>query len=221
MKPGRVQAVLFDLDGTLLDTLPDLAAAVNTALRQMNLPIRDDEEIRGLIGGGMRELARRALPEKQTESEVDACLAALRRAYKDRCTADTVPYPGIPALVESLSASGFALGVVSNKPDEFTQPIIRHYFSDRFGFVTGALADLPRKPDPALALRAAQALRVDPAHCVFVGDSSVDVRTAFAAGMKPIGVSWGFRSREEILTVGNIVILDSARDLEKAILKLR
>ncbi len=222
MKRKGFRAALFDLDGTLLDTLPDIASAVNTALASMGVPGRTPHEIRACVGGGMRDLAGRVLPDDmKSEQEIDACLALIQRAYGARSMVDTVPYPGIPELVENLAGSGWVMAVVSNKLDEFTQEIIRHYFPGRFRFVTGARPDVPRKPDPAMAIHAVEALHVPAAFSAFIGDSSVDMLTAVAAGMQPVGVSWGFRSREEILTAGDVPVLDSAADLEGFLLELR
>jgi phosphoglycolate phosphatase len=198
-------AVLFDLDGTLLDTLQDIGGSMNAALARMGYGTHEVTEYKRLVGEGVVALARKALPQSARENEpiVKACVAALRDEYARHCLDATVPYPGIPEMLANLQDAGVKTAVLSNKPDDMVKMLVRKYFpSIRFKAVLGARDGIPRKPDPAGAAEAARLLAVDPARCIFLGDSKTDMETAVAAGMFPVGALWGFRDAGELRHYG-------------------
>jgi phosphoglycolate phosphatase len=206
-----IRAVLFDLDGTLADTLADLANATNWALAQVGCPTHPTAKYRYMVGDGARELCARALPADK-QALVDEVLRLMRQHYDAHCFDLTSLYPGIPELVSALARRGLPMVVLSNKPDEFTRRVIAHYFNPSpFAITRGQLPNVPLKPDPAAALRIAQELNIPLAHWLYLGDTNTDMRTALAAGMHPVGVLWGFRDQPELLESGaeNIVATPS------------
>ena len=210
-----VRAVIFDLDGTLLDTLDDIANAANRVLAARNFPAHPNSIYRAFIGDGVVKLMLRALPPThQDEATVKACVEAYTREYERSWNVATRPYPGVPELLDALTAWGMPLAVLSNKPDHFTQRCVSELLpAGRFKVVLGASERFPRKPDPAAALEIARRLAVAPAECVLVGDSGVDMQTARAAGMRGVAALWGFRGREELLRDGAQHFLAQPADL--------
>ena len=205
------QAVLFDLDGTLLDTLADIAAAANAALVAEGMPAHPDAAYRRFIGDGVAMLLRRALPSdrEHDDARVDRCVRLFHETYAASWNVSTRPYDGIPALLDGLAARGLPLAILSNKPDEFTRLCAGAQLGRwSWAAVVGQREGVPRKPDPTSALAIAEGLGLAPADVVYVGDSGVDMRTATAAGMRPVGVSWGFRSVEELRETGATAIID-------------
>ena len=197
-----IRAVLFDLDGTLADTLADLANATNWALVQFGFPTHPVESYRFKVGDGARELCARALPAGKPRL-VDDVVRLMRQHYDQHCFDRTKLYPGIPGLVSKLTQRDYKLAVLSNKPDDFTKRMVAHYFkSSPFAAVRGQLPNVPLKPDPTAALQIAQELGIPPAHWLYLGDTNTDMRTARAAGMHPVGVLWGFRDRDELVETG-------------------
>lgn len=211
----KLKAVLFDLDGTLLNTLDDIAGAANQVLADRGLPTHDREAYRWFIGDGARILITRALPEdRRTENDIDSCLAAFKIEYGRNWHRQTQPYDGIPRLVAILRAAGTKMAVVSNKPQAFTETCCRHYFPERpFDFVIGQQEGRPVKPNPYPALQAATHLRMPPSDCLFLGDSGVDMETARRAGMFPVGALWGFRRQDELEVAGASACIQHPRDL--------
>lgn len=198
---ARSTAVIFDLDGTLLDTIDDLADSMNHVLAANGLPEHPVEAYFQFIGNGMAKLVERALPEaiRADSARVVELTEAYRLAYEGRWNRKSKPYAGIPRLLDALAASGVPMAVCSNKPDAFTQKCIAHLLPRwEFACVLGQTDAFPRKPDPGSALHIAGRLGVAPADAWFVGDSGVDMLTARAAGMRAIGVLWGFRSEAEL-----------------------
>lgn len=197
-----IRALIFDLDGTLVDSLHDLADAVNGALERHRLPTHPVEAFRTFVGEGQVRLIEKVLPPGRQELR-DEVLAEFRRIYLLDPTRKTRPYEGIPELLATLQARNLPLAVLSNKPDAPTQVIVQRLFtSGTFRVCFGERAGVPRKPDPASALEVACRLGVDPSECAFVGDSAIDIRTARAARMRALGVLWGFRAREELEAAG-------------------
>lgn len=197
----NVRAVLFDLDGTLADSLADLASAVNWALAQLGCPTHPVDSYRLKVGDGARQLCARALPADRQDL-IEETLRLMRDRYSEHCFELTRLYEGIPELVSAL-AERYKLAVLSNKPDHFTKRMIAHYFNPSpFSVVRGQLPDVPLKPDPTAALQIARELVVPPAQWLYLGDTNTDMRTARAAGMHPVGVLWGFRDREELVESG-------------------
>ena len=193
-----IDAIVFDLDGTLVDTLADIAAAMNRSLEALGLPPHAPERYRELIGEGVSKLVRAAAPDAPDASaRWPALEAAFRARYGEALVVESRPYPGVPELLDALAARGVPVAILSNKPDPMTRRVVAEVLPRwRFGAVLGQRPDHPRKPDPAGALEVASALGVPPGRCAMVGDTAIDMQTAAAAGMRPIGVAWGFRPSE-------------------------
>ncbi|MGO8970554.1 MAG: HAD family hydrolase [Myxococcaceae bacterium] len=189
-------AVIFDLDGTLVDSLADIAAAMNRSLAARGFPTHPLQAYRTFIGEGVQKLVERALPLAD-QAERAAVLEAYQADYAKHLVESSSPYPGIPELLDALTARGMPMAVLSNKPDAPTRRLVEALFGRwPFRAVAGERPGVPRKPNPAGALELARAMDVAAAHVSFVGDTLVDVATARAAGMQPLGVLWGFRARE-------------------------
>lgn len=208
-----IRAVLFDLDGTLADTLADLANATNWALEQVGCPTHPIDSYRYKVGDGARELCARALPADK-QALADDVLRLMRQRYDEHCFDLTRLYPGIADLVSALAQRRLQLAVLSNKPDEFTKRVIAHYFQPSpFVIVRGQLQNVPLKPDPTAAVQIAQELGIPPARWLYLGDTNTDMRTARGAAMHPVGVLWGFRDRDELLTSGAAHIVAKPGDV--------
>lgn len=201
-------AIIFDLDGTLLNTLGDLRGAANYALSVRNLPPRSLDEIRRFVGNGVRMLMRRCLPEGSSEQEIDAALADFKRYYAEHLYDTTVPYDGIPELLNDLCKRGIKIGVLSNKLDSATQQLIHHFFNGKVDVVFGEHTGIPRKPDPTSCRMVMEQLGVKLEDVLYVGDSGVDMNTARNAGLTAVGVTWGFRSREDLIQNGANMLAD-------------
>lgn len=198
----KIRAVLFDLDGTLADTLADLAHATNWALAQIGCPAHPVESYRYMVGDGARQLCSRALPADKQDL-LDEAVRLERERYNEHCFEQTRLYDGIPELISALTERRCKLAVLSNKPDDFTKRTIAHYFQPSpFAIVRGQLPNVPLKPDPTAAQQIAQELGIPPGHWLYLGDTNTDMRTARAAGMHAVGVLWGFRDRDELVGSG-------------------
>lgn len=210
---GVFRAVLFDLDGTLADSLGDLGGAMNEALAARGLPEHPKAAYRQFVGEGIEVLVRRA-SGLLDEAVIQALVVEYRARYAARIDAETRPYEGVAAMLDGLVAARVPMAVLSNKRDDFTVELVRRLFG-RWPFVEvrGERVETPRKPDPTAALQIARALGVPAAECAFVGDTAIDIATAVAAGMIPIGVLWGFRGREELVAAGASRLLKHPREL--------
>ena len=196
------EAILFDLDGTLADTLTDLGLAMNEALGGLGCPAHPIDAYRHFVGDGVRVLCGLALPTDRQDL-IPRAVEAMRHIYARTYMDHTVLYDGVADLLEQLGLRGTPLGILSNKPDDFTVLMVRDLgIMDRFGAVRGLREGVPRKPAPDGALAIAEAIGVAPGRFLYVGDTATDMRTARAAGMVPIGVLWGFRDREELESAG-------------------
>lgn len=204
------EAVVFDLDGTLLDTLADIGDAVNQALRNRGFPIHFIEKYRSFIGEGSRVLVTRALPENQRrEPIISKCLDAYFEAYDRNFDHATRIYDRIPELLDELTRRHIRLAVLSNKRHDLTIKCVDHFLSNwHFEAVLGLRDAVPRKPDPAGALEIAVAFGLPCEKFLYLGDSGTDMKTARAAGMMPVGVLWGLRSKTELETAGAAVVID-------------
>lgn len=200
-------AVIFDLDGTLLNTLGDLRAATNHALEVRGLPPHSMEEIRQFIGNGIRLLICRAMPEGTPEAEIDAALDDFKAYYAAHIHDRTVPYDGIPQLLTALRKRGIQVAVLSNKIDSASQQLIEYFFPGKTDVVFGEHVGVPRKPDPTSCRMVMQQLDVQPEQVLYVGDSGTDMQTAKNAGLYAVGVTWGFRSKEVLLEYGADVLV--------------
>jgi phosphoglycolate phosphatase len=200
-----ISAMIFDLDGTLADTLHDIGAAMNHALAASGLPAHPIEAYRRFVGEGVERLAERAMPPDRA-ADRPRVLAAYRARYAEHLLDTSAPYPGVPELLDALSARGVPMAILSNKPDPATQQIVAALFARwRFAAVSGDRAGRPRKPDPTAALELAAALGRAPADCALVGDTAIDLQTARAAGMRAIGVLWGLTGRAGLAGADDLV----------------
>ncbi len=208
-------AVLFDLDGTLLDTLADIAAAANRVLAQHGAPTYPVAAYRHFVGEGVRVLFERSLPQASGVDEtLAACVDQFREAYAQCWNDQTRPYDGIEDLLGTLVSRGVSVAVLSNKPDVFTKACVQEYFPTiPFVTVLGQREGVPRKPDPAAALEIASLMNLPVERILYVGDTAVDMQTATGAGMFPIGVLWGFRPREELVASGARELIAHPREL--------
>jgi phosphoglycolate phosphatase len=209
------KAVLFDLDGTLLDTLEDLADSVNSVLSRVGLPTHPLEDYQYFVGDGVEKMARRALPETcREDAVVIKCVAAMCREYSKRWADKTRPYPGIQELLDGLTVRNITMCVLSNKPDPFTKMIVSNLLPRwRFEQVMGAQPSIPKKPDPTAALELAERLAIPPAEFLYLGDTNTDMQTACAAGMYPVGALWGFRTADELIANGARVLIKQPIEL--------
>lgn len=207
------KAIIFDLDGTLLNTLEDLRSAVNAALAKRGLPPRTLEEVRTFVGNGIRNLMQRSLPQGTSDEEIDAALADFRAYYYQHLCDATMPYEGIPEMIDELARRGVHMAVLSNKVDEASKELMEHFFPKRFALVFGERKGIPRKPNPMSCMEVMQRLKVKPEEVLYVGDSGVDMQTAQNAGLYGVGVTWGFRSREVLQENGAKTLIDRPEQL--------
>ena len=213
--PLRFAGVVFDLDGTLVDTLEDIADAMDRVLAREGAPGHTYDEYRYLIGHGIRNLVAESLPaELRSEERIARCYERMLDDYGRNLLVKTRAYEGVPELVRALRAHGVPLAIHSNKADAPTQTIVAALLDPNdFVQVSGARPDAPLKPDPAVALEIAARFGLPPARVVYLGDSLVDMRTATAAGMIAVGAAWGFRTPEELTESGAAVVIDAPLDL--------
>lgn len=214
-----VKTVIFDLDGTLLNTIEDLTAAGNWVCRKNGWPEHTAEEFKRMVGHGIPNLVERfSPPECRSPLLLMSTQAQFSEYYGAHNLDSTCPYPGIPELLTTLKAAGVRLAVYSNKADEFSQVIVRHFFAGTFDIVRGKLPAVPAKPDPTGICRLIRELDSGKSGVVCIGDSDVDIQTAHNAGLTACGVTWGFRSREELAAAGAEHIADSPEQLADCLL---
>lgn len=212
--------VIFDLDGTLVNSLEDLGNACNSALERFGYPVHPMESFRYFVGDGVPMLIRRALPEKErTEETIAKVKAVFDEIYGRNYNVCTRPYDGITELLDRLKAEGILIAVASNKPDNFTQTIVTSMFGDTFSYVSGKKEGFEKKPDPQIALHIMEKLGVSPEETLFAGDSYVDMQTAHNAGCDCIGCVWGFRTLQELTDNKATYIANSPDDIYNAALK--
>ena len=207
----KYKAVLFDMDGTLLDTLDDLRDGVNLMLARRGYPLRTMEEIRAFVGNGARQLIRLAIPQGTDAETVESVLTDYQQWYKENYCIKTCPYDGVEKILAALSAEGVPMAVVTNKPDATARQLAEKFFPDLPAF--GQKDEIPKKPAPDMVHNALRELGVTVQDAVYVGDSEVDVATARNAGLPLIAVSWGFRTREQLRAAGAEMIVDTAEEL--------
>lgn len=209
------KAILFDLDGTLLDTLEDLGNAANRVLEKYDFPTRPLDTYRYFVGDGATVLMKRALPEnKRDDDTVGACVQTFREEYGKGWNVKTRPYDGVAEMLDALTAGGLKMAVLSNKPDEFTKRCVTEFLPKwNFEMVLGQSNLMPLKPDPKGALEIARCLNVIPSHFIYLGDTAIDMKTAIAAGMYPVGALWGFRTGKELRENGAQALIKRPQEI--------
>lgn len=205
----KFKGVVFDLDGTLLDSLLDIGSSMNAALRSHGFPEHPIPHYKIHVGDGIATLAQRVLPEgRRDEAMIAELVTGMREEYGRRWAESTRAYPGVPELLDELTKRGMKLSIVSNKPHDFSQQAAARLLPQwRFDPVIGARPGVPHKPHPANALEAAVKMNLAPADCAFMGDTYADMQTAVSAGMYPAGALWGFREAPELLAAGARILL--------------
>ena len=209
------KAVLFDLDGTLLDTLTDIAESMNAALAALGFPTHPIDDYRFFIGDGIDTLAKRTIPKnRQTDEIIKKSLTINKTEYANRWPRNTKLYPGIAELLLALQRRNIPMTILSNKPHEFTTLMVKKLLGDfDFEIVLGVSKSVAKKPDPSATVLIADRLDIAPEEFVYLGDTNTDMETALAAGMFPVGALWGFRSKEELIQAGAKATIESPAGL--------
>jgi phosphoglycolate phosphatase len=208
-----IKGYIFDLDGTLLDTLANLAGTFNRTLARFGYPEHPEDAYRYFIGDGLRKCVERCLPSDAHNEELIARFTETQQQDYEEVWHEAPPYPGIAELIATLNTRNDKVAALSNKPDSFTKRCIDHHFPDQFDFVLGSRYGVPHKPDPTGAFMAARELKLEPAEIAYIGDTATDMQTGVSAGMLTIGVLWGFRDRNELKNAGATHIINSPADL--------
>ena len=217
----KYDIVIFDLDGTLLNTIGDLAASVDYVMRSRNHPEHTDAEYRQMVGGGIKRLVERALPADlaQNEAYVEECVAQFRKYYVENIDRYTHPYDGMPELLRRLRAEGVKVAVASNKFQHGTERLVAKFFGDiDFIAVEGNREGMPLKPDPKVVDNILAKAGVERSRAIMVGDSGIDIRTAAADSIASVGVAWGFRYAEELYEAGATTVVTTAAELSDILL---
>lgn len=210
----NIQGIIFDLDGTLIDSIPDITTSANQLLQNHGFVTHEASDYTRWIGNGARKLLERAIPEGIDGQTMDRMLEEYLDLYSENCTRGTMVYEGIAGLLEFLARQKIPFSILTNKPHEVTQKVVKHYFPDiDFRFILGQRNGFPRKPDPSVALKIASGLKCVPSNMLFIGDSDTDMRTGKSAGMMPVGVTWGYGSVDSLLQAGCEQTVNSANEL--------
>lgn len=203
------KAVLFDLDGTLLNTIDDLGDSMNNVLTKLSYPTHSIESYKYFVGDGLEMLIKRALPEDVDEETFKKAYQLMRDEYGNNWANKTKPYDGIPELLNSLKSLGIRRTILTNKPDDTAQKVVNKFLSDyEFDIVMGARQNYPKKPEPDGAIEIAKALKIEPEFFLYLGDTKIDMETAKRAGMFPVGVLWGFRKADELINSGAKILIE-------------
>ena len=213
----KYKLVIFDLDGTILDTLEDLKQALNHALTFYEYPTRTLDEVRCFVGNGIRKLIKRAMPENALDTDIDRVFAEFNKYYALHCADYTKPYEGVVELIRKLRNNGIKTAVVSNKADYGVQELCDKYFNGLFDYAVGEREGVNRKPSPDAVYEVLSHLNIEKDESVYVGDSEVDIKTAKNADMESIIVSWGFRDKEYLYEQGAVCIVNDCDALEAMI----
>ena len=213
----EIKTCIWDLDGTLLDTLEDLADSVNHTLRAFSLPEKTREQIRSYVGNGARRLIALSIPDGEINESFDEIFTEFQSYYREHCRIKTKPYDGVLPLLEKLNSLGFKQSIVSNKPDAATKKLASDYFGGLVHDAVGEKPPIPRKPAKDMVELAMENLGANKESTVYIGDSEVDILTAKNAGLRCISVSWGFRTKDELISQGAQTICSSVSELEKAL----
>jgi phosphoglycolate phosphatase len=209
------KAIIFDLDGTLVDSLEDLADSTNYVLSCYGQPTHEVQSFKKMVGDGTRTLMSRALPADKQDL-VEPALGKMREKYTEICLNKTRPYDGLQKVLAELKDRGVKLAVLTNKDQKMAEKIVTHFFDQYFTIIRGTINAVPLKPDPKAVLEILKEMNVKPENAAFVGDSNIDIKTAQAAGITGIGVNWGFRGEQELKEAG----ADYTIDEPKALLQL-
>lgn len=209
----KYTTIIFDLDGTLLNTLADLAAATNHALAEHKLPQRTTDEVRRFVGNGIRKLIERAVPADTPAKLHEEVFASFNRYYKQHCADSTRPYEGVPQLLQQLRAAGCRTAIVSNKADYGVQTLAKQYFDGQLDAACGERAGIAKKPAPDMLLAIIRQLHAEPASTIYIGDSDTDLDTARNAGVPCIGACWGFRGRAFLEAHGAKLLAENVGDI--------
>lgn len=209
----KYTTIIFDLDGTLLNTLADLAAATNHALAEHKLPQRTTDEVRRFVGNGIRKLIERAVPADTPAKLHEEVFASFNRYYKQHCADSTRPYEGVPQLLQQLRAAGCRTAIVSNKADYGVQTLAKQYFDGQLDAACGERAGIAKKPAPDMLLAIMRQLKAEPASTIYIGDSDTDLDTARNAGVPCIGACWGFRGRAFLEAHGAKLLAENVSDI--------
>lgn len=216
----HINTVIFDLDGTLLNTLEDLCDSVNYALEKSDYPIRSLEEVRTFVGNGVRKLIERSVPLNASNDCIDQCLTIFKEHYSNNMRIKTRPYEGIYETLHSLKEQGYKLAIVSNKFDKAVKELCKDYYNEFIQVAIGESKGVNKKPAPDSVFAAIKELNSSLEDSIYVGDSEVDVQTAHNAGIPCIGVTWGFRTKEVLKAEGADFIIDESEELIKCLNKL-
>ena len=210
-----IKAVIFDLDGTLLDTLEDLANACNYALRSCGFKIHDVKDYTRFVGNGRYKLIERIVPYiyREDKETINKVLRLFDEYYGEHMIDMTKPYDGITEMIEALKEKNMKMAVVSNKPHEFAEDVVRRYFGDSFEIAYGQRPNHPTKPDPKTVYEVIESLNVEKDECIYVGDSDVDIMTAKNSKMPCISVTWGFRDEKFLLENGATILINAPSEI--------
>ena len=212
----KYKGIIFDLDGTLVNSLEDISDAMNKVLSDLNYPTHTYDAYQYFIGSGLRNLVSKALPESNnTEIDIENCFNCMINEYREICTLKTKPYAGIVELLDNLVSKDIKLAVFSNKADELTKKIASEVFPNYFNTAVGLSSEALKKPNPFEAIEISKNRNLKTEEIIFIGDSDIDMLTANNANMFPLGVSWGYRTEEELIASGAKLVINSPSDLIK------
>ena len=210
-----IKGVIFDLDGTLANSIEDIADSMNQVLEENNFSTHDYTTYKTFVGRGVKTLVEKSLPmENRSTQEIEKNFERMMQVYDENCIVKTCLYPGIKDLLNALTERDIKISVFSNKANELTQKVVKVLLADwKMECVLGAGGDIPRKPDPKGAILISEKMGIDPSELMYIGDSGVDMATAQNSGMHAVGVLWGFRDKEELLENGAQTLLEKPMDL--------
>jgi len=210
----KFKGIIFDLDGTLVNSLEDISDAMNKVLQSLNFPTHSYETYQYFIGSGLRNLVSKALPStNNSDEQIKICFECMINEYREICTLKTKPYDGIVELLENLTSQNIKMAVFSNKADELTKKIASEIFPNHFDTAVGLSTEALKKPNPFEALAIGKKWNLKPEEILFVGDSDIDMQTAVNANMFPVGVTWGYRTEEELKNSGAKLVVNKASEL--------